>query len=282
MSLGIYLLTWLVLTVFFSYEYLALNFRPQISLLLEAQKYGLIPESVMINSEPGRPLSLWLGWIGLSLMILMHIYTLRKKAQFMQNWGKASAWLNFHVFCGLLGPTLIFFHCNFKVRGIVAISFWSMVVSLASGIVGRYFYSQIARLKSELLTENQNRIGRLPTYLSQRGVAVEDDVLKGVLERVYKYVGIPKAVDTISPLAALTYSMIGDLRLLIALPAVPSGWPESSRVVLKQIGLMQRKAVFVDSFQRLMGYWHTFHSPFAIFMYAAAIIHVISALIFGV
>lgn len=282
MGIRIYLLIWFLLSVFLSFEYFALNFRPTLSFFLWSQKIGVIPSSVPISAIPGRPLSLWLGWIGLSLMITMNVYTLRKKAQFMQNWGKASAWLNFHVFCGLLGPTLIFFHCNFKVRGIVAISFWSMVVSLSSGIIGRYFYNQIGRLKSELLNENKNRISRLERFLKKEGLTVESKDQELVFQRVYSYVGIPRNVEDISPFAAMAYSMIGNFRLMLALPLAPSSWPTYSRYILKDIGLMQRKAMFIESFQRLMGYWHTFHFPFAIFMYVAAVIHVISALIFGV
>lgn len=44
---------------------------------------------------------------------------------------------------GLFGPILITYHTTYKLGGIVAVSFWSMVVVMVSGIIGRYIYVQI-------------------------------------------------------------------------------------------------------------------------------------------
>ena len=126
MVMRFFLYLWLLLAIALSFEYWALNFHPSLSLL-------------HLSPEPGRPLSLWLGWVGLGLMVIMNVYSLRKRISGLGGWGRLSSWLNFHVFCGLVGPTLILFHCNFKVRGLVAISFWSMITSFSSGIIGRYF-----------------------------------------------------------------------------------------------------------------------------------------------
>jgi hypothetical protein len=40
--------------------------------------------------------------------------------------------------------------------------------------------------------------------------------------------------------------------------------------------------VLLEPFRKMLGYWHSFHLPFALFMYIAAIIHIISALTFGI
>ncbi|MEZ4987706.1 MAG: hypothetical protein R2795_22200 [Saprospiraceae bacterium] len=53
--------------------------------------------------------------------------------------------MEFHIFLCTLGPVMILFHTAFKFGGIVSISFWSMVIVVASGVIGRFIYVQIPR-----------------------------------------------------------------------------------------------------------------------------------------
>ena len=54
-------------------------------------------------------------------------------------------WLEFHIFLCTVGPILVLYHTSFKFGGIVSVSFWSMVLVVLSGIVGRFIYIQIPR-----------------------------------------------------------------------------------------------------------------------------------------
>ena len=121
MTLRRYVILWLLFCGFLTYEYAALNGAPFPSQIKNWAAQQVPPFNT--SPDPGRPLSLLLGWAGLILMLMMNVYSLRKRTSFMQGRGKLSAFLDFHVFCGLLGPTFIVFHSNFKVRGLVAISF---------------------------------------------------------------------------------------------------------------------------------------------------------------
>jgi hypothetical protein len=85
------------------------------------------------------------GVIGSTLMILMLSYSLRKRVRVLRNWGMLSRWLDTHIFFGIVGPLLVVLHTAFKVQGLVAVSFWSMVAVTLSGIFGRYLYLQIPR-----------------------------------------------------------------------------------------------------------------------------------------
>ena len=49
---------------------------------------------------------------------------------------------------------------------------------------------------------------------------------------------------------------------------------------LYDYAIIKRKIHFSEHFRRLLGYWHSFHLPFAFFMYFVAIIHIAVALIF--
>ena len=45
---------------------------------------------------------------------------------------------------GILGPTLIILHSNFKIGSLNSrLALFTMLVVVASGIVGRYLYSQV-------------------------------------------------------------------------------------------------------------------------------------------
>ena len=50
-----------------------------------------------------------------------------------------------HLFCGIVGPVLVTFHTSFKFNGIVSAAYWSMVIVVLSGFVGRYLYVRIPR-----------------------------------------------------------------------------------------------------------------------------------------
>jgi uncharacterized membrane protein SirB2 len=86
-----------------------------------------------------------LGVAGVSLMVVMHVYTLRKKARWMSRLGSPTIWLEFHIFCGVLGPVLITLHTSFKFNGLISVAYWSMVIVVLSGFVGRYLYVRIPR-----------------------------------------------------------------------------------------------------------------------------------------
>lgn len=282
MKMKFYTAIWLLIFAAVGLEYYFLNFNPSRSVLLLLQAKGVLRDSLKISPDPGRPVSLWLGWLGLGIMIIMNLYSMRKRMGFMQSWGKLSSWLNFHVFCGLVGPTFILFHCNFKVRGIVGISFWSMVVSFSSGIIGRYFYVQMMKAKSDFEKEAEKGTQYLRKVLDKNKVPFEEEELVHCLNQAQNFVGVPKNVENLNPVSAFLSSSFGDIRLMFAQPATPQGWPVVTKMVVSEIAVQQRRALLLESFQRLMGYWHTFHFPFAIFMYLAAVIHVAAALVFGI
>ena len=52
--------------------------------------------------------------------------------------GSIRAWLEVHIFCGLVGPVLVTFHTSFKFNGLISVAYWSMVVVAVSGVIGRY------------------------------------------------------------------------------------------------------------------------------------------------
>ena len=86
-----------------------------------------------------------LGIIGTFFMLLLLLYSIRKRFRFASGWGSLNVWLSAHIFLGIAGPALVLFHSAFKFSGIVSIAFWSMALVVASGVVGKYIFTLIPR-----------------------------------------------------------------------------------------------------------------------------------------
>ena len=90
-----------------------------------------------------------LGYLGTLLIILgIVIYMIRKRVRYFATWGTLHNWLNFHIFLCAWGSSMVLYHTAFKFGGIISIGFWSLVIVVISGIIGRYLYIQIAKSTS--------------------------------------------------------------------------------------------------------------------------------------
>ncbi len=106
---------------------------------------GLPPDIAAFNVDylSGSPLSLWLGYIGGTLMLASLLYPARKRFPILYRWSSGKAWFDIHVLGGALGPMFIVLHSAFNLVNWVAIAFWSVLVVFGSGIVGRFLYTQL-------------------------------------------------------------------------------------------------------------------------------------------
>lgn len=266
-----------------SYEYTALNkLAPIPSLVLFLKKK--FPYFKDLNPSPaaGHTISYWFGWIGFGFMVILLGYSFRKRVKILNNVLSLKGWLDFHIFCGLIGPIFIIFHTNFKVGGLVAISFWSMLVSAGSGIVGRYFYFQVlqnrGRLRSQLNFYDEG-FKKLQVVQRINPAAIEQ--LKKVAIATACGIDMKRGGQP-GFLTILFASIIGDIALKLRPAKLLPGMHRSIAQRLKEYAKIQRQIYFMDTYKQFMGYWHAFHLPFAIFMYIVAVIHIITALLFKV
>ncbi len=270
-----YVMVWLGLTAWLSFEYLSLH------KVIAKQGFFALAKA---NPEPGRPMSFALGWLGFSIICLTNLYILRKRLPALRDKGSIKRWMDFHIFCGLVGPTLIVFHCNFRVNGLVSISFWSMMISFASGVVGRYFYTQLLMQRGELKARLAQLNEGFVMLAQMTKPTLTPEILRKAKDDALIYAGGTAAVA--SGQAALFtvffHSVLGDVKLMIGRPPVPRGAPRAIGRPLKDYARAKRRLMTGSYYRRFMGYWHTFHLPFAIFMYVVSVIHIASALIFRV
>lgn len=288
MSLRTYVNIWLISSFLILYEYLALNFYPQMSLLYYVKHHLQVSKffnELNLSPDPGRQISLYLGWAGIIIMLMMNVYTLKKRIKIFSNIGPGLArTFDFHIFCGLVGPTMILFHSNMKVRGLVAISFWSMVISATSGIFGRYLYGQLLSKKHELKVNADKVKVKLENEFKKQMPELPPERQSEIMQEALEYVGMPSGQEnkSLGGWQVVRGSLLGDLRLFWAEPDTIEKLPPKIRNYLTRWAIATRMRFFLDPLQRIMGYWHAFHLPFAFFMYGAAVIHIVTALLFGV
>jgi hypothetical protein len=94
-----------------------------------------------------KPSGLWGHGVGILATLFMlsnFIYPLRKRLSFFKGRGSLAPWLRFHVFVGIMSPTVILFHTAFQWGNQLATTtYLSMIVVVATGLVGRYIYGWV-------------------------------------------------------------------------------------------------------------------------------------------
>jgi hypothetical protein len=233
--------------------------------------------------KAGGSLGHKLGVGGSSMMVLMLGYSLRKRVAALRRLGALSRWLDVHIFLGVFGPLLVVLHSGFKVQGLVALSFWSMIVVASSGVLGRYLYLQIPRTRAgEALALAE--IERQDRELSQR-LRASFGLDDAQLERIDALVAVPERSGLVLGFVRM---VVGQLRLRAALAAFARGFQGVPRPlyrdferVVQQKALVRRRILLWDRAHELFHYWHVMHKPFALVMYLFMVVHVAVAVMTG-
>jgi hypothetical protein len=102
-------------------------------------------------TSPARPPMFYeMGWLGCGSMLVMQLYSVRRRLRALRALGSLRAWLDLHVFLGLQGFVLVAYH-SIGVSpnaSLAAINFALVATVVATGIVGRYLYSLIPRARA--------------------------------------------------------------------------------------------------------------------------------------
>jgi hypothetical protein len=93
---------------------------------------------------PERGLGYWLGIVGASMMVLMLVYSARKRARWLRWIGRIPTWFHIHMALGVVGPLLVLFHANFRFGATNSnVALVCMLVVAGSGVIGRYVYTRL-------------------------------------------------------------------------------------------------------------------------------------------
>jgi len=226
-----------------------------------------------------------LGIAGLSLMVLMHLYTLRKRVPSLAWMGPVTFWLELHIFCGVLGPILITLHTSFKFNGIVSVAYWSMVVVMLSGFVGRYLYVRIPRsIRGRELDQREvaDRLTELDASLDASGLSPS---LRERIDR-FERQEVPSAESGTSWAGLLFGEVRMQLRLAGLIRAVrretdDRAIADSAVALIAEHATLLRRIAYLKKTRTLFDLWRVYHKPLAVLAGVIVVAHVAVVWYFG-
>ncbi|MCF6252104.1 MAG: hypothetical protein L3J75_12650 [Methylococcaceae bacterium] len=244
---------------------------------------------------PESGLGYALGIIGGVMMLVMLIYSLRKRLKSMREWGLIRYWFKAHMVLGIVGPVLILFHCNFQLgsqNGNIALI--SMLLVVASGIAGRYFYGRIhfgvygSEMTLQQLQQDQliaryelSRLFEISPELYENIKKYDDVVQKdsqGLISSFFKICRM--AIQTRNSNRVARRMLVKSCRKV----AVEEGWKHGKVESIIDNGIIYlnahymtiRKLVGLAFFEKIFSFWHILHVPLFYMLIFTATVHILA------
>jgi hypothetical protein len=232
------------------------------------------------------PLGHGIGWAGTASMLLMHVYSIRRRVRALARWGKLRQWLQFHIFMGLQGAMLVTFHSiHLKTVGNIAgITIVLTLVVVCSGIFGRYLFSLIPK------NLNGERLGarEIEAELAEMAPVFKRSAQPSIEAAVAE---IEKATP-LDQKASLVELIREDLRgrrafahlsnaIRRARRSSPSGELEEFCDLMRRRGVLARRLAMLTGAERLFRNWTVMHKPLTYLLAGAVILHIVAHYIYG-
>jgi hypothetical protein len=244
---------------------------------------------------PKRGIGYALGIIGGSLMLLLLVYSLRKRWHWLRFLGSTPSWFRFHMVLGILGPLCILYHSNFMTGATNSnVALFAMLTVAGSGLAGRYIYAHIHHgLYGHKLQLGELRAGAEGLRSASGGISFLPELvtrLESAEQRVLRagprlsVLGFAK--PTVVAVAALRarWRLHHYIRRSLHASARKSAVVATEQKRLRQSALAYvdkrlaatRRVASFEGFERLFSLWHALHIPLIFMMIIAAVIHVIA------
>ncbi len=245
-----------------------------------------LPQNEML--KPSGILGHGFGIIGSLMMIFgVALYMIRKRVRRFFSYGYLKNWLEFHIFLCTVGPILVLYHTAFKFGGIVAVSFWSMVAVVASGVAGRFIYIQIPRTiqgkelnAKELNVMNDDLTHRLKSEYSINGNIISRLDKHSQTDK-YRQVGFGTSFVMMIQDYFGTRSVLHQIKRELNRLSIKGEREKEILRISKSKLVLSRRIGMLRTTQKLFRYWHIVHLPFAITMFVIMFIHIAVTIIFG-
>jgi hypothetical protein len=244
---------------------------------------------------PQRGIGYWLGITGGSLMLLLLMYSARKRVSWLRWMGGIPAWFEFHMVLGVIGPVLILFHSNFKLGATNSnVALICMLLVAGSGVIGRYIYTRLhAKMDgNEDTLEQLKAVGnRLRTQTTS--IALLPGLLDAIDAVERKFVEPPK-----NPVLRFLHLFTGSYRMARARwvlhreikHAVNKALMRDSPLIAKHAHRIAevarryadrrieagRRTSEYKLYARLFSFWHVLHIPLFFMLLIAGVVHVIA------
>lgn len=244
---------------------------------------------------PQRGFGYALGIIGGSMMLVLLLYSARKRVSWLRWMGGIPAWFEFHMVLGVVGPILVLFHANFSLGATNSnVALFSMLLVAGSGVIGRYIYTRLhARLEGHEDTLEQLKAVGERLRLQTTSIAFLPGLLDAIERVEHRLIEPPKGA-----IARFLHLSTGAVRMAVARwiirreikAAVAKARMRESAVVAKhaqRIGVVARQYAYrrLDSgrrmiefkmYSKLFSFWHVLHIPLFFMLLIAGLVHVVA------
>jgi Fe-S-cluster-containing hydrogenase component 2 len=261
-----------------SIQYSLLSAEPDMKALLADDPHSKVVLE-RIEFHAGDRLAVWCGIAGAALMLIAAIYPAFRRIRVFRWMASNTMWFDFHMMAGTVGPMFVMLHSALTFASWGGAGFWSMAIVVASGVTGRYLYTQVPDMM------NGRELDELDHERAFAKVRASNPVAMGEIDRELAAHG--KRADAIARsggvLRALVWILAEDLR------RYGRWW--SRRARLGRVGLkgkarrdlvrrtsramrIHRSRVLAPKAQLLLHSWKKVHVPFTVILTAFTVVHV--------
>lgn len=213
-----------------------------------------------------------LGMAGLMMMAVPVLYAARKRWAPLARLGSIRGWLEFHIFCGIVGPVLVTFHTSLKFNGIISVAYWSMIAVMASGFVGRYLFVRIPKSIRGVELTHEEILARAGQLERELDAAAAGSAVIGRVHEVERLLE-PVAVGTVLGPAVVS-ARLARLRRELRRAGVDRHLAAGITATVSERLRLLRRLAHLNRTRRLFAMWHVFHQPLVYVMFAIATLHV--------
>ncbi len=235
-----------------------------------------------LNLSPSDGVGYALGIGGLTAMVLLLLYSVRKRVALLRRAGSMRAWFEAHLVLGLLGPTAILYHCNFELGSMNStVSLFCMLAVAGSGIGGRFLYGRMHRSLAggrrtvrTFLNEARDELSLIDSVLD-RCPEARQRMQTFAVESAASAPGLATAHRIVTNRVrarANQRRVLGEIRD----SARPHVVAPSVREAVRRYFSAVVRSQDLRFFEQLFSLWHAIHVPLTFLLLLSAAIHVVA------
>jgi hypothetical protein len=226
--------------------------------------------------RPSGPVGQTLGLVGATLILMPFVYMLRKRMR-RGSPARLRTWLEVHLFCGIVGPVLVTLHTSFKFNGIVSAAYWSMVIVMLSGFMGRYLYVRIPRslrgielTRTELESQAAALAGELASHAGGRALALAESICAGAAPAGGQ---VPSWLGLLFGELPLRRRLRRFSQAVSVAGLTPADRDAVIRITTERVFLL-RRLTYLERTKAAFALWHVFHLPLVYVLLVIVALHV--------
>ncbi len=242
--------------------------------------------------RPSGTVGLSAGVLAVAIFCFLWLYPLRKKYKQLAFLGSLGKWMDVHIAAALAMPLLLAIHAAWNADGVIGLGLLSMMVVIASGVVGRYLYVRIPRARNGVELTREEVAGRRRELIGEiaettgLGVEVVTRTL-AIGSAAREEESLPRIFARLLSEDLLRWRRTAELQRRWA-QVTQAGRPLDRRALAEAVRLasqemsLEQQSRMLDATHRVFRFWHVAHRPFAVTALVAVVIHIVVVLAVGV